>query len=84
MKLVMPVLLALTLLAATPTHALQLKLVSADIQQADRDAIRDHVDKIFQAYINKDAAMIRATHAPAWIGFQSSSEKAISGIDART
>jgi len=39
-------------------------------------------DKIFQAYISKDAATIRATHAPAWIGFQSSSETAIHGIDA--
>lgn len=82
MKLAMPVLLALTFLAATPTRALQLKPVSADARHADRDAIRDHIDKIFQAYINKDAAMIRATHAPAWIGFQSSSEKAIRGIDA--
>jgi ketosteroid isomerase-like protein len=75
------ILIALALFAA-PSYALQLKPVSADARQADRDAIRNHIDKIFQAYINKDAATIRATHAPAWIGFQSSSGTAIQGIDA--
>ena len=81
MKLVTPILIVLALLAAAPSRALQLKPVSADARQSDRDAIRNHIDKIFQAYINKDAATIRATHAPAWIGFQSSSETAIHGID---
>jgi ketosteroid isomerase-like protein len=82
LKLALPILIVLTLLAAAPAHAQQLKPVSGDARQADRDAIRNHIDKIFQAYINKDAATIRATHAPAWIGFQSSSETAIEGIDA--
>jgi ketosteroid isomerase-like protein len=82
MKFRMAILIALALLAAAPSYALQLKPVSADARPADRDAIRRHIDKIFQAYINKDAATIRATHAPAWIGFQSSSETAIQGIDA--
>lgn len=83
MKLATPALVALAFLAVpAPARALQLKPVSADARQADRDAIRDHIDKIFRAYINKDAATIRATHAPAWIGFQSSSQTAIHGIDA--
>jgi len=82
MKLATPMLIALALLVGAPSYALQLKAVSADARQADRDAIRNHVDKIFQAYSNKDASTIRATHAPAWIGFQRSSEIAIQGIDA--
>ena len=77
-----PLLIAVALLVAAPSYALQLKPVSADARQADRDAIRNHIDKIFQAYINKDPAAIRATHAPEWIGFQSQSETAIHGIDA--
>ena len=82
MKFATPILMVLALFAAAPCYALQLKPVSADARQADRDAIRSHIDKIFQAYISKDAATIRATHAPAWIGFQSSSVTAIQGIDA--
>ncbi len=82
MKLATPILIALALLVAAPSYAPQLKPVSADARQADRDAIRNHIDKIFQAYITKDAATIRATHAPAWIGFQSASQTAIQGIDA--
>ena len=82
MKLAMPILIAVALFVSAPLYTLQLKPVSADVRQADRDAIRNHIDKIFQAYITKDAATIRATHAPAWIGFQSGSETAIQGIDA--
>jgi ketosteroid isomerase-like protein len=82
MKLATPILIALAPFLAAPSYALQLKPVSADVRQVDRDAIRNHIDKIFQAYIAKDAATIRATHAPAWIGFQSTSKTAIQGIDA--
>lgn len=82
MKFAKPILFALVLLPTTSFNALQLKPVSADSRQVDRDAIRSHIDKIFRAYISKDAATIRATHAPAWIGFQSGSETAIQGIDA--
>jgi ketosteroid isomerase-like protein len=82
MKLATPLLVALALLVGAPSYALQLKPVTADARQPDRDAIRNHIDKIFQAYSNKDAPTIRATHALAWIGFQSSSETAIHGIDA--
>jgi ketosteroid isomerase-like protein len=85
MKLAASLLTALALLIVTPIQAQQMKTasapVSADARQADRDAIRSHIDKIFQAYIHKDAATIRATHSADWIGFQSSSESAIHGID---
>lgn len=82
MRFAKPILIVLVFLATASSYALQLTAVSADARQTDRDAIRNHIDKIFQAYIHKDAATIRATHAPAWIGFQSSSETAIQGIDA--
>ena len=70
-----------TLFAASSVHALQLKAVPGDQRQADRDAIRNHIDKIFQAYIHKDVDVIRATHAADWLGFQSGSQTAIHGID---
>ncbi len=82
MKLATPILIVLALFAAAPSYAQQLQPASADARQVDREAIRAHIIKIFQAYSDKDAATIRATHAPAWIGFQSSSATAIRGIDA--
>jgi ketosteroid isomerase-like protein len=81
MKLATVILIAVVLLVATPFYA-QMQPVSADARPADRDAIRNHIDKIFQAYISKDAATIRATHSAEWIGFQSQSATAIHGIDA--
>jgi ketosteroid isomerase-like protein len=66
---------------AGSAQAMQGSAVSGDQRQADRDAIRSHIDKIFQAYIHKDGDVIRATHASEWVGFQSSSKTAIHGID---
>ena len=34
-----------------------------DDRAADREAIRAHIDSIFRAFIKKDAAALRATHA---------------------
>jgi len=76
----LPIIFA-ALLAASSGHAMQLKAVPGDQRQVDRDAIRAHIDKIFQAYIHKDVAVIRATHAADWLGFQSGSQTAIHGID---
>jgi len=73
-------LVALFLLACSSVLAAQWQPGSADSRPADRDAIHAHIDKIFQAYMDKDAATIRATHASEWIGFQSSSTTAIQGI----
>jgi hypothetical protein len=80
-KLAMPVLLGLALWVATSTHAFQWKPVAADDRQADRDAIRNHIDKTFQAYRNKDAVTIRTTHAAECSGHQARSETVVHGID---
>src|SRR6266550_7040186 len=58
--------------AATPVHSVLEKDASANIQDdraADREAIRAHIDSIFQAFIKKDAAALRATHAANWLGY---------------
>src|SRR6478752_2269541 len=48
---------------------------------ADRAAIRAHIDRIFQAFIHKDSAELRATHARNWLGYLEGSRKAIHGLD---
>ena len=48
---------------------------------ADRAAIRAHIDRIFQAFIHKDLAELRATHAANWLGYLQSSRKMIRGLD---
>src|SRR2546430_14392452 len=40
-----------------------------DDRAADREAIRAHIDSIFQAFINRDPAKLRATHAKNWLGY---------------
>jgi hypothetical protein len=47
---------------------------------ADREAIRAHIDSIFQAFIKKDAAALRATHAENWLGYLEGSREMIKGI----
>jgi ketosteroid isomerase-like protein len=49
---------------------------------ADREAIRAHIDRIFQAFIHKDSAELRATHAENWLGYLEGSRKMIKGLDA--
>jgi ketosteroid isomerase-like protein len=48
---------------------------------ADREAIRAHIDSIFQAFIRKDAAALRATHAQNWLGYLEGSRTMIKGIE---
>ena len=48
---------------------------------ADREAIRAHIDSIFQAFIRKDGAALRATHAQNWLGYLEGSREMIKGID---
>lgn len=55
--------------------------VPGDSRPADRDAIRAHIDAIFQGFIQQDAARIRATHAPDWQGFLILSRSTLRGID---
>jgi len=52
-----------------------------DGRQADRAAIRAHIDRIFQAFIKKDAAELRATHHENWLGYLEGSPTMIKGID---
>src|SRR5256885_4688870 len=53
-----------------------------DDRAADREAIRAHIDSIFQAFIKKDAAALRATHAQNWVGYLEGSRTMIKGVDA--
>src|SRR3981081_4682321 len=55
-----------------------------DDRAADREAIRAHIDSIFQAFIRKDAAALRATHAENWLGYLEGSRTMIKGVDGYT
>src|SRR5713101_9539478 len=52
-----------------------------DDRAADREAIRAHIDSIFQAFIKKDAAVLRATHAQNWLGYLDNSGRMLKGIN---
>src|SRR5437879_9806668 len=56
--------LGIALFAATPPD-----VNAQDDRAADRAAIRAHIDSIFQAFIKKDSAALRATHAENWLGY---------------
>jgi ketosteroid isomerase-like protein len=56
-------------------------LFAAEDRAADREAIRSHIDRIFQAFIHKDAAELRATHDENWLGYLEGSRTVIRGID---
>lgn len=47
---------------------------------ADRAAIKAHIESIFQAFINKDNAALRATHAENWLGYLGETRTMIKGI----
>jgi len=53
----------------------------SDDRAADRAAIRAHIDSIFQAFIKKDKAALRATHADNWLGYLEGSTTMIRGIE---
>ncbi len=63
-------------LATTAAGALNLQ----DNRAADREAIRAHIDSIFQAFIKKDVAALRATHAENWLGYLEGSREMIKGV----
>lgn len=58
-----------------------LKAAPQDDRAADREAIRAHIDRIFQAFIKKDAAELRATHHQNWLGYLEGSRTMIRGVD---
>jgi len=70
---------ALVLMAATASAASSQNV--QDDRAADRAAIRAHIDSIFQAFIKKDAAALRATHAENWLGYLEGSREMIKGVD---
>jgi len=52
-----------------------------DDRDRDRAAIRAHIDRIFQAFIHKDSADLRATHAANWLGYLEGSRTMIRGVE---
>jgi ketosteroid isomerase-like protein len=74
-------------MAATATNSAEREPISSsgvsDVQDdraADREAIRAHIDSIFQAFIKKDVAALRATHAENWLGYLEGSREMIKGV----
>ena len=66
--------------AATPVTSFvsnEDSIITQDSREADREAIRAHVDRIFRAYVNKDLETVRATHADNWTGFTISARSII-------
>jgi len=71
------------MLGATLFAAFTTRVSTASVQDdraADRAAIRAHIESIFQAFINKDPAALRATHAENWLGYLDSSGTMVKGI----
>src|SRR5260370_33914593 len=56
-------------------------LGAAEDRASDREAIRAHIDRIFQAFMHKDAAELRATHDQNWLGYLEGSGTVIRGIN---
>jgi len=52
-----------------------------DNREADANAIRAHIESIFQAFIDGDIDKIYATHSEDWRGFLDGSRVPIKGID---
>jgi ketosteroid isomerase-like protein len=74
--------LVLALLAALARPAAAQPAAGDDGREADRAAIRAHIETIFKAYMDKDRATVRATHAEDWRGFLTGSRHIIRGLDA--
>jgi ketosteroid isomerase-like protein len=79
LKKVLLLTLAVAVLAA-PVRA-QASATTNDGRDKDRAEIRAHIDSIFQAFINKDAAKLRATHHQNWLGYLEGSRTMIRGVD---
>lgn len=54
---------------------------SQDDRTADRAAIKAHIGSIFQAFIDKDPKVLRATHAENWLGYLDLGGQMVKGID---
>jgi ketosteroid isomerase-like protein len=73
--------LAVSLILAATIGVVPLVAIAQDDRAEDRKAIRDHIDSIFQAFIKKDAAALRATHAKNWLGYLEGTRTMIRGVD---
>ena len=71
----------LVAIAALTAHAQQ-PPAAGDGRDADRAAIRAHIEKICQAFLDGDVETIHATHTEDWRGFLENSRTPIKGIDA--
>ena len=76
-----PFVLLLLLLALGAGMFSVVAVEGQDDRPADRKAIRAHIDSIFEAFIKKDKAALRATHHQNWLGYLEGSETMIRGID---
>jgi len=74
-------LLTLAVTALTAQVRAQAPPTTADGREKDRAEIRAHIDSIFQAFINKDAAKLRTTHHQNWLGYLEGSRTMIHGVD---
>ncbi len=72
-RLFFPLFTLCALLLATPVFA-------QDDRAADRAAIKAHIESIFEAFIKKDNAALRATHAENWLGYLGEGREMIKGI----
>src|SRR5262249_57261860 len=52
-----------------------------DQRPAEVQAIRAHIEEIFEAYARKDRPSVRRTHAGEWRGFLRNSPGVIRGVD---
>ena len=77
----LPLVLSVAFLTAITIFSSVASTSSQGDRAADREAIRAHIDSIFQAFIKKDAAALRATHAENWLGYLEGSRTMIKGID---
>src|SRR5436190_22865670 len=74
-------LIALAFAALAAAAYAQATSQANDGRDKDRAEIRAHIDSIFQAFINKDAAKLRATHHQKWLGYLEGSPTMIRGVD---
>lgn len=66
------------LIAMTPTGA---RAQSSDVYADDKQALVDHVDQIFKAFVDRDRGRIRSLHSEDWVGFLGPSTQIERGID---
>jgi ketosteroid isomerase-like protein len=77
------VMFCLFAIATLSAHAsAQVPAGPADGRDADRAAIRAHIESICQAFVDGDIDKIHATHTEDWRGFLENSRTPIKGIDA--